>query len=266
MNITSEKIDKDTKTMTGNFSTHRESYIKAMSSDEAREKWIVQYLPLVKSLVIRFRNYFPERYETDDIYGVAVKALLLSVNRYDPSKGKTFGNYASLRIKGALLDELRKIDHLPRSNRAKARSLQSTLLKLENDLKRYPTEKEICDELQLTSSEYAKLQEQTQPITFIPIESGKSDQSGDSVSVAETLFDPTATTPVDQAERNEKLILLKDKLKLLPEKNRKILILYYVEELRLSEIAQVFSLSDGRISQIISQSILTLKAHFQTLN
>ena len=265
MNPAPEQFDLSSQ-FSGNFESYRESYFKAMSDKDSRDKWIIKYLPLVKSLVGRFRYHFPERYETEDIYGVAVRALLIAVNRYDPSKGKSFGNYAGLRIKGALLDELRKIDHLPRANRAKAKSLQATIAKLESDLKRHPTEKEICHELNLSASEYARLLDQTQPITFIPIENGTSDDSGESTTVSETLHDPTDTSPLEDAEKQEKLSLLKDRLQLLPPKNRKILMLYYIEELRLSEIAQVFNLSEGRISQIISHSILSLKAHFQTLN
>ena len=98
-------------------------YNRAMKDRQSRDEWIEKYLPLVKSIISRMRHHFPESYETEDMYGVGVKALVIAVNRFDPSKGKSFGNYASLRIKGSLLDELRKIDHLPRANRAKAKSL-----------------------------------------------------------------------------------------------------------------------------------------------
>ncbi len=107
-----------------------EKYRKAMRSDADREKLIQDYLPLVKSIVVRMRHNFPDHYDIEDIYGVAVKALIVSVNQFNPTKGKSFGNYAALRIRGSLLDELRRLDSLPRANRAKARSYrpQSVIL------------------------------------------------------------------------------------------------------------------------------------------
>jgi len=101
-----------------------DKYRLAMSDEKSRDQLIEDYLPLVKSIVSRMRFHFPDHYEIEDMYGIAVKALIVSVNQFNPSKGKSFGNYAALRIKGSLLDELRKIDSLPRANRAKARSLQ----------------------------------------------------------------------------------------------------------------------------------------------
>jgi len=243
-----------------------ETYRQAMMSKASRDAWIEKYLPLAKSIVSRLRHHFPETYETEDMYGVAVRSLILAVNKFDPSKGKSFGNYATLRIKGGLLDELRRIDHLPRANRAKARSLQATILELEISLGHPPTEVEIRKALGLSPKQYGELLKQTQPVIFIPMEgseSGYSDEDG-SNSLSETLFDPTESTAFEMVEKKEKLLLLREKIKDLPRQNQKILLLYYVEDLRLSEIAHLFSLSEGRISQIISQTLLILRAHFQT--
>ena len=242
------------------------NYRNAMSCDESRDQWIVNYLPLVKSIVNRLRFHFPESYETEDMYGIGVRSLILAVNRFDPSKGKSFGNYASLRIKGGLLDELRRIDHLPRANRAKAKSLQSTILELELVLKRPPLPEEICAELKITSKEYQKLLKETQPVVFVPFESSSpnSDSESFSDSLSETLYDPTEPTAFDHLERKEQVVELRQRIKELPEQNQKILMLYYIEELRLSEIAHVFNLSEGRISQILSHSIISLRAKFQT--
>ena len=248
------------------FEIAADNYREAMSSKKTRDQWIEDYLPLVKSIVNRLRYHFPESYETEDMYGIGVRSLILSVNQFDPSKGRAFGSYAALRIKGGLLDELRRIDHLPRANRAKAKSLQSTILDLERALKRPPTSDEICQELKISHSEYTKLLEQTQPIVFVPLESKSSfsDSDNDSLSLGESLHDPTEPTAFDQVERKEKIISLREHIKELPEQSQKILMLYYIEELRLSEIAQLFSLSDGRISQILSHSIISLRAKFQT--
>jgi len=242
-------------------------YQKAMKDKQSRDEWIEKYLPLVKSIVSRMRHHFPESYDTEDMYSVGVKALIIAVNRFNPSKGKSFGNYASLRIKGSLLDELRKIDHLPRANRAKAKSLQSTILEFEAKFHRPPSDSEIANVLGLTDQEYRKLLKQTQPITFVPIDSDANNSGNDesSLSLHETIHDPTETTAFEEVEKKEKVLHLRERIKELPEQHQKILMLYYMEELRLSEIAKVFGLSEGRISQILSHSILSLRAHFQTV-
>ena len=114
---------------------------------------IEDYLPLVKSIVSRMRFHFPDNYDLEDIYGVGVKALVISVNQFNPSKGKSFGAYAALRIKGALLDELRKtiVYH---DQIAKAKSLQATISELEARLKRPVTVEEVKEHLSLSSEEY----------------------------------------------------------------------------------------------------------------
>lgn len=242
-----------------------ENYKKAMRSDAERDKLIQDYLPLVKSIVVRMRHNFPDHYDMEDIYGVAVRALIISVNHYNPTKGKSFGNYAALRIRGSLLDELRKIDALPRANRAKARSLQSTIREFELKHNRTPSDVEICNELNLSSSDYAKLLRETQPISFVPIDGNQPTGFGEeNLPLSETLDDPTEITSAERLEEKEKVMLLRDKIKDLPDQQKKILMLYYFEELRLAEIAHIFGLTEGRISQILSQTLLILKAQFKS--
>lgn len=241
-------------------------YREAMKSEKSRNQLIEDYLPLVKSLVSRMRSHFPDHYEMEDIYGVGVKALVISVNQFNPSKGKSFGNYATLRIKGALLDELRKIDCLPRANRAKAKSLQATIAEMEARVKRPVGVDEVKKELNLNDAEYAQLLKQTQPVSFVPIDEPIGIGDGDSMPLSETISDPTEQDALDQTEHREKVFLLRDKIKDLPDTQKKILMLYYYEELKLSEIAHIFGLSEGRISQILSHSVLSLRSHFQSLN
>ena len=242
-------------------------YKNAMLSDAKRDKFIVDYLPLVKSVVLRMKHNFPDNCQLEDMYGIGARALIVSVNQFDPSKGKSFGNYAAMRIRGALLDELRRLDYLPRSNRAKAKSLQQTILELESRNKRIPTEEEIQKELSISEKEYHALLKDTQPVTFVPIENqfDNHGQENESTSLLETLHDPTEHTSSEHLESKERVEKLRDLIKELPDQQKKILMLYYYEELRLSEIAKVFELSEGRISQILSQSVLTLKAQFKSL-
>ena len=170
------------------------------------------------------RHNFPDHYDMEDIYGVAVRALIISVNHYNPTKGKSFGNYAALRIRGSLLDELRKIDALPRANRAKARSLHSTIREFELKHNRTPSDVEICNELNLSSSDYAKLLRETQPISFVPIDGNQPTGFGEeNLPLSETLDDPTEITSAERLEEKEKVMLLRDKIKDLPDQQKKIL-------------------------------------------
>ena len=183
-----------------------ERYRQAMASEKDRERLIEDYLPLVKSIVSRMRHHFPDSYEMEDMYGIGAKALVVSVNQFNPSKGKSFGNYAALRIRGSLLDELRRIDSLPRANRAKAKSLQATIAEMEARDKRPPEVDEIRKELSLTPSEYEKLLKETQPVTFVPIDSSveRGQTEGEGLSLSETLSDPTEEDALDKTEQKEK--------------------------------------------------------------
>ena len=187
------------------------------------------------------KYHFPDYYEMEDMYGIGVKALITAVNQFNPSKGKSFGNYAALRIKGSLLDELRKIDSLPRANRAKAKSLQATISELESKFKRSVTVDEVRKELDLSQSEYEVLLHETQPITFVPFDGPihSSSSEEDSTSLSETIADPTDQNALEQTEHREKVVLLRMKSK-NSDPQKKILMLYYYEELKLSEIAHVF--------------------------
>jgi len=243
-------------------------YKRAMSDEKEREKLIENYLPLVKSIVSRMRHHFPDTVESDDLYGIGAKALVMAVNQFDPSKGRSFGSYAGLRIKGGLLDELRRIDCLPRANRAKARSLQATIAELESRHKRPVEEHEVRKELKVSKHEYSQLLRETQPVTFVPIDApiDSGDGEGTPSTLAEVLSDPTETDASDKTERREQVVLLRERLKELPDQQKKILALYYYEEMKMSEIAEIFGLTEGRISQILSHSLICLRSHFRTLS
>ena len=121
------------------------------------EELIISHLPLAKSIAFKFKNCFPSFYDHEDVVGVAVKSLVSCVDSFDESKGKSFGAYSSIRINGSLIDEIRKNDQLSRSSRADFNLLHSTTLKMEKQLKRKPTDKEIKNKLNLNNSDYKKI-------------------------------------------------------------------------------------------------------------
>ena len=244
-----------------------ERYKKAMQDQKSRDLWIEDYLPLVKSIVSRMRNYFPESYDTEDMYGIGARALVVAVNRFDPSKGKSFGSYATLRIKGALLDELRKIDCLPRSNWSQSSILKQLSQILRPNDRRSPTVDEIQKELGITQPEYENCSNKPNQLHLFQSMVGFLILTVRQTKVCHYRkpYPTRLKQPHKKLLKKGKIIILRDLIKDLPDQNKKILMLYYFEELKLSEIAQIFSLTEGRISQILSHSILCLRSNFRTL-
>ena len=229
---------------------------------------VEQYLPLVKSHVSKIRPFFPETTGTEDLYSLGLKGLITAINHYQPDKNATLGSYASLRIRGTLLDELRRLDPLSRGARAKAKKLSRTMQEMEARLRRPPEEDEVRKELDLSAGEYARLLEEVQPITIFSLDSaGISSDEGDvATGLEEVVSDATEQDPHDICENHELIELLRERISHLPENPRKILTMYYYEDMLLKEIAKVFNLSEGRISQILTHTVLTLQTYFQSIS
>ena len=164
-------------------------------------------------------------------------------------------------IRGAILDELRRMDWCPRRARARARKLKEAINALEQRLGRPASEPEICDELGLTPKEYAKWLDESRPVTFIAIDQTAETEDSDGASLHELLADSSDVTGREKMEKEELLQLLAQRIAELPDIPRKILAMYYFENMRLAEIAQVFGLTESRICQIHSQTILGLRAY-----
>lgn len=224
---------------------------------------VEQYLPLLKSIVSRMRIYFPSQMDIQDIYSIAIAGLIHAAQHFDLRKGAYFGKYASMRIRGALLDELRRMDLMPRSDRLKVKKYQSQVQALEQELNRAVSAEEVQEGLSLSKSQYERLQEKCRPICHIPLDysptSGSAYTGESGWSFHDLIFDPTDLDGRDVAERKDLLKILRRHLDDLPEVAREVLILYYIRDLNLAEIAQVFDLTESRICQIHTQAIQTLR-------
>jgi RNA polymerase sigma factor for flagellar operon FliA len=235
---------------------------QGVSSGVIDEKELIErYLPLVRNVVERIKLTLPSHIEADDLYGVGITGLIAAVRRFDPDQGSTFASYAATRIRGAILDELRRMDWCPRRTRARARKLKEAINGLEQRLGHAASEAEICAELGLEPREYAKWLEESRPVTFIAIDQTADGEDSDGASLHELLADPTDETGRDRMEKQELLQLMTQRIAELPDIPRKILAMYYFENMRLAEIAQVFGLTESRICQIHSQTILGLRAY-----
>lgn len=219
-----------------------------------------RYLPLVRNVVDRIRINLPSHVDADDLYGVGVTGLINAVRRFDPEQQHTFAAYATARIRGAVLDELRRLDWFPRRARAKARKLKATIAELEQELRRAPTDEETRIRLGLTPKEYEHWLVEVRPISFVAIDETTSGEEGAGVSAHETIADEQAVPVQNILEDEELSKLVAQKISELPDMQKRVLAMYYHENLRLAEIAAVFKLTESRICQIHSRAILTLRA------
>jgi RNA polymerase sigma factor for flagellar operon FliA len=162
-----------------------------------------------------------------------------------------------------VIDELRKSDWASRTVREKARRIQTTMMELEQRSSTPPTEKEIAGELNISLEEYQRWLEEVRPVTFVCLDSAASASDEDSRALAEIVSDPGQDTPLDTLERRDLADLIAKRIKSLPDMQRKVLALYYVEDLRLREIAEAFGVTESRISQVHAQAILSIRSFLE---
>jgi len=236
------------------------AYAGVTSGAVDEKELIERFLPLVRNVVDRIKLTLPAHIEADDLYSVGVTGLIAAVRKYDPVQGNTFASYAAMRIRGAVLDELRRMDWCPRRTRARARKLKEAINELEQKIGGTASEDEICEALGLSHKEYAKWLEEIRPVTFIALDQHADGEESEGASLHELLADDTDKTGRDNMEKQELLQLLTQRMTDLPDIPRKILAMYYFENMRLAEIAAVFGLTESRICQIHSQTIIGLRA------
>ena len=232
---------------------------KLIPKDPAyRDRLITEYLPYVKRIVQRLAVHLPSTVDIDDLMNVGVIGLIQAVDRYDPRRDNKFMTYAIFRIKGAVLSELRARDFLSRSNRRKIRELESAYLRLEQKLGREADDKEIAQELGIELEQVYRTK-QMSSISFVSLE-----ELGVSSRDEKEKLMSYLTNNEDDALNLTKLKELKEALseaiKQLPEKERLVVSLYYLDELTMKETGKVLGITESRVSQIHSQAILHLRS------
>lgn len=232
--------------------------------DPATENALVErYLPLVSSVVARLAMTLPESVDQNDLYSAGLIGLLQALRNYDPTCGASFETYARTRVRGAMLDELRRMDWVPRSIHEKARKIQNVMTALEQELGAIPTEDQMAKALKISPAEYATLMNEIRPAAFICLDAVSSSEDEDGGSLYEVITDPGEENPMEKVSQHELKRLIFERLKDLPEMQRKVLALYYGEDMHLREIAEVFGLTESRICQIHSQAIVAIRAFLQ---
>lgn len=222
---------------------------------------VEQYLPLVKTIVGRLAMTLPSHLDIAELQSAGVVGLLHAIRNFDPENRASFETYARFRIRGAVIDELRRLDWASRTIREKTRRIQTAIMEIEQRQSTPATEKQIAAELKISTEEYQQWLEEVRPATFVCLDSVSSqDQETDGRALSEMLSDPAQESPLDVAARREIAGLIAERIKALPEMQRKVLSLYYFEDLRLAEIAEAFGVTESRICQIHAQAILSIRS------
>lgn len=221
-----------------------------------------QYLPLLKSIVGKMLINFPQDIDKEGIYTIGLLGLISASQTYNPTSQSKFGAYAGIRIKGALLDEMRRLDWLPRTTRVQIKMFKQKVTQREQALGRPLSDEEICNYLHVSPKKLSFLRHLSKPYTFVPLDLNYelSNNEGDkTATLEEKIADLTQHNGREICEKNEIKTLLKDFLFELPKLTQQILALHYSEGLCLSEIAIVFKLSESRVCQIHANALTKLR-------
>jgi RNA polymerase sigma factor for flagellar operon FliA len=238
---------------------------KEEGDDAARERLVVAYSPLVKFVAGRLGAGLPSHVDDADLISYGLMGLIGAIERFEPERGIKFETFAMTRIRGAIIDELRSLDWVPRSVRSRAREIEATQSKLEHELQRAPTEAELAGKLGLSEEELqTSLLEIANSSVYALDELWTiSDSSGDQVSLLDTIPDTRADDPQESLASSEIKDRLTDAVASLPEREQLVVALYYYENLTLREIGEVLGVTESRVSQLHTKAVMRLKSALQ---
>jgi RNA polymerase sigma factor for flagellar operon FliA len=235
---------------------------KSSGDERARERLVVAYSPLVKYVSGRMASGLPAHVEEADLISYGLVGLINAIERFELEREIKFETYAITRIKGAIIDELRSLDWVPRSVRAKAREIERANAKLEHRLQRAPTDDEMATELGVSVQDFLASLLQISNSTIAALDElwTVGDASGDQVSLLDTLQDPGAPDPAAVMDQTELKDRVADAIARLPEREKLVVALYYYENLTLREIGEVLGVTESRISQLHTKAVLRLRS------
>lgn len=225
-------------------------------SPELREQLILEYANVVNLVAGRLSMYLGYTVEYDDLVGYGIFGLIDAIDKFDLTKNVKFETYASLRIRGAILDQIRKMDWIPRTLRQKQKRMDTAAAKLEGELGRVATPQEIATELGITLEEYENWKSEAEFTNLVSLDDYLEQGSEGQMEPFASQFQQ----PENAIQKQELKEMLIQALKSLTEKEQKVVTLYYYEELTLKEISQILSVSESRVSQLHTKALQKIKA------
>jgi RNA polymerase sigma factor for flagellar operon FliA len=239
---------------------------KEGGDDSARERLVVAYSPLVKFVAGRTGARLPSHVDQADLISYGMIGLIEAMDRFEPQRQIRFETFAMQRIRGAIIDELRSLDWVPRSVRSRARDIEVANSKLEHELGRVPTDTELAERLKISEEELQESLLQISNSSILALEElwMTPDASGDRVSLLDTIEDESAPDPQAALDTTEVKDRLQDAIQDLPERETLVIALYYFENLTLREIGDVLGVTESRVSQLHSKAVLRLRSRLKT--
>jgi RNA polymerase sigma factor for flagellar operon FliA len=235
---------------------------KSSGDERAREGLILHYSPLVKFVAGRVGAGLPKNVDHADLVSYGTFGLIDAVDKFEPERGFKFETYAVNRIKGAILDELRALDWVPRSVRSRAREIQRTMAELNHTLQRTPTEEEVAESMEVPLDTLRGHLGEIANLGFVALDELLNPSENASGSMTDVLPDSGAIDPSGSFEKEETRYMLADSINRLPDRERLVLTLYYYEGLTLAEIGGVLNVTESRICQIHTKAVMSLRNRF----
>lgn len=230
-----------------------------LRTKEDRDRYVEQYLPLVRFVIARLPVTMPATLSRDDFFSVGVMGLMHAASTYDPTRGASFKTFAYTAIRGAILDEIRKHDPVPRSRRDRLRQIERVTGTLQARLDRMPTLEEIAEALGISSEELDSDLLALHTCRTLSLDDHKPSADSDGASMAANLVADDVPDPGEEVSRHEQIDRLAKAIADLPEVDRNVVVLYHYENLFLKEIGEILGLTESRISQILTRATARLR-------
>ena len=233
-----------------------EEYASSKAAD-IREQIIIEYAPLVKVVAGRLSMYLGYNVEYDDLCGYGVFGLIDAIDKYDINKDVKFETYASLRIRGAILDQIRKMDWIPRTIRQKQKKMETAIKEIESATGKAATDEEVARSLGISDDEYTEWQQQMMVTNVVSL--NEFTDQGTEAPIDRSKAGAGFESPEENIESEELKAMLAKSLETLTEKEKKVIMLYYYEELTLKEISNILEVSESRVSQLHTKALVKMK-------
>ncbi len=249
------------------FAHQSKVFETTVSANSHRDELILEHLPQIKYIAQRISTKLPSHVELNDLVSAGILGLLDAIDKFDESRGVKFKTYAELRIKGAILDSLRNLDWAPRSLRKKSKDLEKVYRELEQRFGRPATDKEVCDEMDITLDEFYELVDQIKGLnlgSFQELSNQDDDKSGE--PLVKYVPDAPQMDPFFLYHKTEIQGILSTAIDLLPKKERLVVSLYYFDELTMKEIGKVLGVNESRVSQLHTKAMLRLRTKLKKMN